>query len=330
MSIEKEDNFQPDSPETVWDEMSTYRLKHPFLGNDGQDIQMEEGPKPELTLPLDVVRKIHVDYLAGTYIPSREEWHLIFKDDSFYSSKEYLQFRENEIDDVSRKNAEIYAPSDELIQRNIQPYVESIREDCAILYDIGCSMEKGGVTEDNVSRLAEFFAEKFEVTILPKISLVKETDDGCNGYYIDSKNEMVIRIDKTRSVAQIIGTISHEMWHVHQYKSEKTEYGINFDYYYESSMDYDKYCNQLVEKEAFALGDSISDIYRRLDLEKHPERIPDLRRKYKEWIGERYCPDETEDGLDYKYLIMANEFKIINKWLRPIIDFFERRKNGKK
>lgn len=330
MSIEKEDNFQPDSPETVWDEMSTYRLKHPFLGNDDRNIQTEEGPKPELTLPLDVVRKKHIDYLAGTYMPSLEEWDLILEDDSFYSSKEYLLFRENEIDDVSKNYPEIYAPSAELIQRNIQPYVESIREDCAILYDIGCSMEKDGVTEDKVSRLVEFFAEKFEVTIPPKISFIKETDDDGDAYHSNFKKEIGTRIDKTRSVAQIIGTISHEMWHAHQHESEKMEYGINFDYYYEGSMDYDKYYNQLVEKEAFAMGDSISDIYRRLDLEKHPERIPDLRRKYKEWIGRRYYPGETEDGLDYKYLIMANESNIINKWLRSIIDFFERRKNGKK
>ena len=122
------------------------------------------------------------------------------------------------------------------------------------------------------------------------------------------------------------------MWHAYQYQhaDENASYEINEKSYYSSSMDYDAYMKQLIEKEAFAIGDAIGNLYRMADLETHPEKISNLKKKYFEWLSDKYEPIETEDGIDYKYLVLAHhEFSGPGRFKKRILDIFKKLFRGK-
>lgn len=282
--------------------------------------------KPELEKPLTLaeIRQIHIDYLSGIYKPSSEEWDLISTDKNFYESDEYNTYKKQEIDKISAERTDIYAPSDEKIRLTIEPFIKLIERDAQKLLEVGSKLENE-LSEDNFFEVMKFFTDKYGIQDVPSLILTHE--DSVNGRYSPSHNRIKLKIKKTNSIAEYIQTIVHEVWHAHQHQceSENDNYRINNEYYYKSSMDYDAYKNQLVEKEAFAIDNAIGDLYRRVDLKMHPEKIPALTKKYFEWTYGKYVPSRTEDGIDAKYLVLVyNEFSGLNYIKNSLVNRFRK------
>lgn len=295
------DNGKKDSLADDWLSIAS---EVPFSSN--APIKPPEKPELEKPLALAKIRQIHIDYLSGTYEPTLEEWDLILDDETFYESDEYIAYKKQELDKISAEHTDVYAPSDEKIRLTIEPFVNSTRQDIGKLLQTGSKLDDE-LSEGNVLEIINFFAEKYGIQDVPSFEFVHE--GSVSGSYNGLYNNIKIKINKTNSTVNYIETIAHEMWHAYQHQHENEEYKINLEHYYSSSMDFDAYANQLVEKEAFAIEDAIGDLYRKADLEMHPEKIPDLREKYQEWLSYKYEPNETEDGVDYRYLILAhNEF----------------------
>ena len=315
MNGEKEKSSS-DPQHSVWENMSDWASSHPFVSvaekntdNDLTEDDEEFLDRMYNTITgaesLSEMRHKHIAWLKGEYEPDSDEYDSFSDDEGFYSCEEYLTYRKSEIDSVAEKRADIYALSDEEMKRNMTPFVELVRSDIGSLMDIGSKMGIGSISEENVSEIVDYFCTKFGVDERPKTELIKE--GGSSGNYSNYYNRIRVKIDKTSSIAELISTVAHEVWHAHHHRSGSELYKYNFENYYQSSMDYDAYRGQLVEKEAFFLGDSIGQLYRRADLEAHPEKIPSMLRLYDEWLDDNYKPSETEDGLDYEYLCIAND-----------------------
>ena len=300
MNVERNEKSS-DSQHDAWKNMTAWASEHPFVleAKEGVDNGLAEKES------LSGLRHKHIAWLKGEYKPSSDEYTLFLDDEGFYSCEEYLMYRKSEIDLAAEKRADIYAPSDEEVKRNVTPFVELVRSDIGSLLEIGSKMEIGNISEEDVSEIVDYFCIKFGVDERPKTELAEGSN--LSGNYNSYYNRIRVKICKTNSIAELISTVAHEIWHAHQFRSDSELYEYNFKNYYRSSMDYDAYRGQLVEKEAFFLGDSIGRWYRKADLEAHPEKIPSMLRLYDKWLDEEYVPGKAEDGLDYEYLCIANE-----------------------
>ena len=220
-----------------------------------------------------------------------------------------MQYRKQQIDKVAEERSDIYAPTDEKIIHTMEPFSELIRQSSEEILKLGAKLEGGEIPGESVSSLVRFFSEVYGVQEAPAIELIEDGD--ADGSYSHADNKILLKYtaDGKNSIADIADTIAHETWHAfqHQCKNSREDYRINFNNYYRSSMDYDAYCNQLVEKEAYLIGDMVGETYRREFLRAHPELLQDLNQRYYEWLDGKNDPGETEDGYDYKYLVMAHE-----------------------
>lgn len=292
--------------------------------------------EPEKKLTLEEIRQRHVEYLKGTYAPTQEEWLRIMEDDGFYDSSEYLTFRKQELDEFAGKHSEIYAPPDENINRATKPFIDLIRSDIDGLLNTMDGIEKGELTHDNIYRVIGFFAEKFGVADVPDLELVYDTDnDGPGsrrttmGSYSLGSNTVSIMPSRISSAAKMVDTVAHEVWHAHQrhHGDNNNNYELNFTNYYDSSIDYDAYRNQLVEKEAFTVGEAVGVMYRGVILDKDPRRVAELNDKYRDWLDGEYDPYETDDGIDVAYLVLAHrKYVEYNKLSNVLKRFFRREK----
>ena len=224
----------------------------------------------------------------GTSRTIKDEWDVFFK---------------GKIDDLAKERADIYAPSDESVRQTIEPFYNSVKDDINTLLDLGSKLSLENVSEADAFEVVKFFAKKFGVKDDKKIELMD--GDEASGSYNHYHRRIKLGIRKTGSVADIIEAIAHEVWHAHQYEVDSEPYRTNNEYYYKCTMDYDAYFNQLIEKEAYTLDDMVGTLYVRAELQAHPERVPDLIKKYHEWLDGKYKPREVRDGIDYKYLTVA-------------------------
>ncbi len=230
------------------------------------------------------------------------------KDSDSFGSPKYLAYGNKKIDLVAKGRADIYAPIDKEVKRNLAPFVELVQSDISTLLDVGSKMEIGNISVENISELIDYFCAKFNVDEKPKVELTEKGDSSCS----NDCSRIKIRINKTGSIAGLISTISHEVWHIHQYGSDSELYEYNFENYYQPSMDYDTYKayrTQLVEKEAHFLDESIGRLYRIADLKSHPEKIPNLLKLFSEWLAKKYDPEGVEDGLDFEYIRIAAQIE---------------------
>lgn len=228
--------------------------------------------------------------------------------DRSIGSPEYLAYRKEKIDSVAKGHADIYDPIDKEVRRNLAPFVELVQSDISTLLDIGSKMKISNINEENISELMDYFCAKFNVDEKPKVELVERGDSSCSNYH----NKIKIRVNKMGSIAGLISSISHEVWHIHQYRSDSELYEYNFANYYQPSMDYDArkaYRTQLIEKEAYFLDESIGRLYRIADLKSHPEKIPNLLKLFNEWLAKKYDPEGVEDGLDFEYIRIAAQIE---------------------
>lgn len=198
--------------------------------------------------------------------------------------------------------------------------------------EIGVGFEHRKLTKENVYRIMNFFVEKFGVLNTPELEVIHDIEDDEEhvtwGTYNDRLDTVTVFVGRDRSVAGIIGTVAHEIWHAYQYQSEKDnpDYKYNFDNYYSASMDYYAYRNQLVEKEAKNIGDSVSSMYSKAFLRKHPDVLFELNDKYMEYLNGDYDPYTAEDGIDLALLKVARqEYKEYNKLSNVFKRLFGRR-----
>lgn len=306
------------------------------IPSDEAELPVDSAREPEKELTLEEIRQRHVEYLKGTYAPTQEEWLRILKDDDFYDSNEYLTFRKQELDEFAHEHDEIYAPTYEKISRATKPFIDLVQSDIDGLLEAGDDLEKGALTENNIYKVVDFFAEKFGITDVPDLELIYDTandnvDDGriTLGAYNSSLNKMSIMVDKINSIAELIDTSAHEMWHAHQHHhgDNNKNYEVNFANYYSSSMDYDAYRCQLVEMEAFTVGKAVGDMYRKAILARDHRRMIELNDKYHDWMDGEYDPYESNDGIDSKYLVMAHKKYVeYNKLSNVLKRFFRREK----
>ena len=302
-----------ESQEGGWDSMGDWSEVHPFKSN--QESRLPDGEESDSRLAR--IRQKQVEYLRSLedlgekYEPTLEDLDEFYADEGFYESDEYKKYKEEKFERLKGKYADVFDPSDESIQFKLDPFLKSIEDDVDKLMGLGARMEKGGYKERDVKKIMEFFADKFGITDVPGVKLVGDggaSDEKTRGHYDRANHEVMVLIDKTRTVADLVHVIAHEMWHAYQVLHEADEegYQVNFAYFREPSVDYNAYRNQLVEKEAFYVGDTVGELYRRVDLEEHPEKIPALSKKYREYCLGDYDPNETEDGIDLEYLCLAD------------------------
>lgn len=306
------------------------------IPSDEAELPVDSAREPEKEPTLEEIRQRHVEYLKGGYEPTQEEWLRIIEDDGFYDSSEYLTFRKQRLDEFAGEHSEIYAPTNENINRATKPFIDLIRSDIDGLLNTMDGIEKGELTHDNIYRVIGFFAEKFGVADVPDLELVYDTDnDGpgsrrtIKGSYSLGSNTVNIMPSRISSAAKMVAIVAHEVWHAHQryHRDNNNNYKLNFTNYYDSSLDYDAYRNQLVEKEAFTVGETVGTMYRGAILDKDPRIVAELNDKYRDWVDGEYDPYETDDGIDATYLILAHrKYVEYNKLSNVLKRFFRREK----
>jgi len=233
--------------------------------------------------------------------------YVYFDDDEFFGEPdEYYELNSPDkapaID--PEQYPEIYAPSDESIERTIKPFFERVEADMDTLLAIGSKMDILNISEADVQQLISFFSKKFDVATPPSLILYENTDCDCGGYD-DDINQIMCGARKTGSVAEIICAIAHETWHAHQFFSDSELYAFNLKNYYKPHVDYDAYKSQIFEKEASSLEDLIGYAYRFADLKAHPDKAQFIYDHVEKRPAEAYATEKELDGLDRKYFDVA-------------------------
>lgn len=316
-------NEGADSVETIDDRSVSSNNNGPIVDDT---LEKESKKRPSIKR----IRQIHIDYLSGNYEPSAEEWTWISQDDDFYDSEEYLAYRKKEVDNFADTHEEIYSPPDEKIERSVGPFIKKVDDDIEGLLKVTNKLEKDEVTQENVYEIVTFFAEKFEISDIPKLELIYDYNNKDTlGKYRANSNIVFIMPDSRQSIAGMISTIAHEVWHARQHQREAIceDYKVNFEYYYSSNMDYDAYCDQLVEKEASSLGNAIGALYRNAVLDRDPRKMALLNDLYFDWINGEYEPNGVSDGIEAKDLILAHKKYVeYNKFSNILKRIFRREK----
>jgi hypothetical protein len=326
-----------------WQSLETYAKDHPFeeapsnteteaeSQNTPDSSEQEtfedpvfkgtEEPIPELSIPGFGSRERYIKWSAFV-IPdvTKEEIQVFlekFGGTDVHKDLDYIELVKN----IPSDHPDVFNPSIESIKETTEPFLELIRQDTEGLINIAQKLESSEANQESLELAVAFFCEKFDVKSAPTIGHFAEDEerDGCQGTYNKYSNHIRIRqLDSPGNLDAYIDTLAHEVWHAHQaeYETEHcydddelaNKYQLNDIYPQKSSVDYDAYRNQLVEKEAFYIGDEVADIYRHAYLSAHPEEVKLLHKKYLAWVWTKYNP--KQDGIDYKTLIVAHhDFK---------------------
>ncbi len=193
------------------------------------------------------------------------EQSLHWTDEDFYKSSEYLVYkREVEGNRHSIIESDIYTPDDARVRQTCEPYLDVIRQ--LDLAEILSAYEWNKMEGDEC--FSQRLVEVLGIKNPPCLSYaVKKPDRTTRGKYFSKSNTVRIYTSNTPDhISQRIGTLAHEMWHAYQkmqasYRNGRNRlYKYNYDHYIDSDEDYIKYCAQLIEREAFYFGGSVSQI----------------------------------------------------------------------
>ena len=326
---EAESQKSPDSSEQETSEDPVFKGTEepiPELSTSEEDpvFKGTEEPIPELSIPDFGSRERYIKWSAYVIpdVPKQERQVFLekFGGTNVYEDPDYIELVKN----IPSDHPDVFNPSIESIRETTEPFLELIRQDTEGLINIAQKLESDQANQESLELAVAFFCEKFGVESAPTIGHFAEDEerDGCQGDYNQYSNHIRIRqLDSPGNLDAYIDTLAHEVWHAHQaeYETEHCDDGNDYDelankyrlnhvHSQKSSVDYDAYRNQLVEKEAFYIGDEVADIYRHAYLSAHPEKVKLLHKKYLAWVWTKYNP--KQDGIDYKMLIVAhNDFK---------------------
>lgn len=269
---------------------------------------------------LTELRRKHLGYLYGTYIPSDEEIAQMEADEGFYTSSIYLEKRAQELAAFVDSHEMIYQPTTAEALKRITPYAERIQQHASELLAIANEQDWENDREKVVSDLVEFLVEMFDAGQMPNI--VKLNFWGSKeGHYDEVKDEVGYRrVLRSRlwPLVNRINTLAHEVWHKHQFQANVLEYQENYRYYIEDKVDYDAYRDQLVEKEAFMMGEIVAYIFRMAYLKARPAMLEEFVAEYKKWIQGDYSFIKKNRQFDAEWLCAANDivqgFEKIEDW----------------
>ncbi|MBQ3261469.1 hypothetical protein IJH29_02340 [Candidatus Saccharibacteria bacterium] len=262
-----------------WNTLEDFGAEHPFEENigkqDNQEVAANQQEASLEELSVGELRQLHIDWMEGKRKLSDEEYALIIQDEDFYTSEEYKKYRKEVVNKFIEEHQDIYEPNLHMVAERIRPGIEAVRDDKEGLLRIGEIIKADMQSEFALAIGASYFAKKFGVKRAPMVTLVDEDDKGFagQGAYNSHRNEITCRISESDSVAQILDTLAHETWHARQHESEDEKYKDNFEYYCTAEMDYDGYRKQLVELEAFSVGEGVARLFRRAYIEKHADEI---------------------------------------------------------
>lgn len=175
-----------------------------------------------------------------------------------------------------------------------------------------------------ITHFVEVVARKMGLEECPSCEVVISEDK--RAIYVCSNegkayNDRTIRVDVNSrlSLAAIAETVVHELWHQRQKEIElrgegamARKYKINHDFYIGSKnkeVGYDAYRAQLLEWEAWYIGEQFGFMFRDDYFDRHPEKIDEMAKAYDEIYEGRYNPMDAMDGFDLKYYIVAKRIQ---------------------
>lgn len=215
----------------------------------------------------------------------------------------------------------VYMTDDKTTRETVKPFVESVKEDEEKLMELIASIDIEHATTEQIQKIVDFFAEKFGLgEDAPEVIIKEKIEDGSRGTYRDIAHTMELSMGRFSSIADLINTIAHEIWHAHQHRTDSEAYRYNESNYIFPQVNYDMYQNQIMEKEAFEMGRQIGDTVRMAYLKAHPERVPRMAMAYRFGAAKHMRGD-----LDEGYYRLAYEMQRKPKphrGFRPKTSFF--------
>ena len=176
-----------------------------------------------------------------------------------------------------------------------------------------------------ITHFVEVVARKMGLEECPScevtISKDERTIDVCSNEG-KAYNDRTIKVDVNShlSLAAIAETVVHELWHQRQKEIELREegamarkYKINHDFYIGSKnkeVGYDAYRAQLLEREAWYIGEQFGLMFRDDYFDRNPEKIDEMAKVYDEIYEGRYNPTDVMDGFDLKYYVVAKRLQL--------------------
>ncbi len=274
-----------------------------------ENLQKEE----KLWQVVDLVRRAglrgkHIRFLKGEYTPSQRELAFFAADKKFYESSIYRVYRQQEVLKFAEKNRELYDVKTKEVLPRLVPYLERIQQNILRLMNIATVENWQDEEGDMIVNLAEFFTEMFDINQMPMLQYLDKSSADY-GNYDEQRNIISYKNFKKRTLkwlVELVNTLAHEFWHAHQSQTNKKEYIDNNRNYILQETDFDAYKRQLIEKEAFIIGDGAAYIFRMAYLKMHPKLQADLANKYLQWDNEYKIEDEYPQ-LDALWLCAAND-----------------------
>ena len=284
-----------DSRSSIWDTVVEYGKEHSIAAEANNDKYSLTGEEDLLS----IIREKHIDWLRGQYEPTIEDFDLFVKDEDFYDSDLYAEYRREEVIEFSKRHNEIYNPSEEEVRRAALPFVDIIYKNADELSEVGAKFEID--RELGIETAVNFFSKCFGIEIPPRIEIVDNENDS-DGSYRNYDNTLKINCACGIQTHKMLNTIAHEVWHAHQHACGDKRYEENFSHYFKASMDGSGYCNQLVEREAFLVGDEIENFYIKLrvpivfaKMADDTEAIEKWNRRFDEWVDDKYSPPDSDE-----------------------------------
>lgn len=176
-----------------------------------------------------------------------------------------------------------------------------------------------------ITHFVEVVARKMGLEECPSCEVTISKDErAINACSNEGKayNDRTIKVDVNShlSLAAIAETVVHELWHQRQKEIELREegamarkYKINHDFYIGSKnkeVGYDAYRAQLLEREAWYIGEQFGLMFRDDYFDRNPEKIDEMAKVYDEIYEGRYNPTDVMDGFDLKYYVVAKRLQL--------------------
>lgn len=301
------EKIKNDFQDSAWDDLADYGKEHPMTEKANQAERDLVGEEDSLS----VIRKKRIDWYREEYDPTDEDYRAFEKDEDFFHSDIYLEYRKEEIFEFSKQHDEIYHPSEEEVQKGVLPFMDVIHKNSGELLEIGAKFEVN--RELGIETAVSFFSKCFGVEDAPRIE-IEDDKHGTDGGYVEYDNTITINVGLIGSqTSTILGVIAHEIWHAHQHVCGDKRYDDNLNNYIRACMDTSGYVNQLVEQEAFLVGDEVNDFYNRIRapiiferMMNDTEEIEKWNKRFYEWIDNyKFSPPGSDDDDAWNKMAIA-------------------------
>lgn len=231
------------------------------------------------------------------------------------------------VDLLKQERPDIYSVSDQEVRDRMRPIaVEFITNH---FNDICKFCDENPIDYENydqekvmqfLSEVYDRIAEGLKIESKPRLQICFK--DGTKrgeaaGCCLDSGDAVQIIASPYKSTGCIVANLCHELWHKRQHELEDyddtsgigSKYAINNALYVKNTVDAAAYRGQLVEKEAYYLGNNCHQWFVLEYLERNPDKIDELAAKHSRAVNGELDPDSTADGFDMVYYEEAAKIK---------------------